>query len=190
MRTPTGNAWKFLGSGAAGIKPFMALSATRKHFSPHLNLGYQWNGSSILAGNLTGTSVFENAAGIEVIQDGRAVKGSLPSQLSYALGGDFGAAKGLTLSFDYLGQTLINAPRVFRENTKTADIPGGTGALILPTINGGKDTTALSSGAVGFKYNLFGNLLLTGNLLFRLDNKGLRENVVPLAALSYAFGGK
>src|SRR5215472_760518 len=78
VRTPTGNAWEFLGSGAVGIKPFVALSAQRKHFSPHLNLGYQWNGSSVLAGNLTGTSVFENAAGTEVIQNGPAVKGSLP----------------------------------------------------------------------------------------------------------------
>jgi hypothetical protein len=190
VRTPTGNPWEFLGSGAVGIKPFVALSAQRKHFSPHLNLGYQWNGNSILAGNLTGTSVFENSAGTEVIQNGPAAKGRLPSQLSYALGADFGATKGLTLSFDYLGQTLIDAPRVFRDNARTADIPGGTGTLILPTISGGKDTTALSSGAVGFKYNLFGNLLLTGNILFRLDNKGLRENVVPLVALSYAFGGK
>jgi hypothetical protein len=190
IRTPTGNAMKFLGSGSTGVKPFVALSATRKHFSPHLNLGYQWNSSSVLAGDLTGVVVSENAAGAAVIQKGPAVKGSLPSQLSYTLGADIGATKGLTLSFDYLGQTLINAPRVFRDNTRTADIPGGTGTLILPTISGGRDTAVLSSGAAGFKYNLFGNLLLTGNILFRLDNKGLRQNVTPLVALSYAFGGK
>jgi hypothetical protein len=60
--------------------------------------------------------------------------------------------------------------------------------MSLPTITGGKDTTALSNGAVGMKYNLFNQLLLTADLLFRMDNKGLRQDVTPLIALSYAFG--
>lgn len=190
VRTPTGNAWKFLGTGATGIKPFVAVSAAGRHFAPHVNLGYQWNGSSILAGDVTGSTVFEDASGTSVIQNGPSLKHRLPSQLSYTLGADFGASRGMTFSFDYLGQTLIGAPRVFRDSFATQDIPGGTGVLSLPTISGGKDVAVLSSLATGFKYNLFGNLLLTGNILVRLDNKGLRQNITPLVALSYAFGGK
>jgi hypothetical protein len=110
--------------------------------------------------------------------------------LSYTVGADVGVNKSLTIAFDYLGQVLINAPRVFQESFITQDVPGGTGALRLPTISGGMDTIGLSSGAVGFKYNLFGSLLLTSNLLFRLDNKGLRQDLTPVVALSYAFGGK
>jgi hypothetical protein len=94
----------------------------------------------------------------------------------------------LSLAADYLGQVLINAPRVFESSITTANIPGGTGPLTLPTITGGKDTIGLNSGAVGLKYNLFGQLLITADLLFRLDNKGLRQDVTPLIALSYAFG--
>jgi hypothetical protein len=60
----------------------------------------------------------------------------------------------------------------------------------LPTISGGSDAVTLSSGAIGFKYNLLGGVLLTTNILFRLDNKGLRQDVTPVIALSYAFGGK
>jgi hypothetical protein len=190
IRTPTGNAREFLGSGAMGLKPFIAWSASRRRFAPHVNLGYQWNGSSILAGDVTGAAVSENAAGVAVIQNGPAVKDRLPSQLLYTLGGDIGVSKRLTLSFDYLGQTLIDAPWVLRETIKTDNVPGGTGVLQLPSIKGDKKTTALSSGAAGFKYNLAGNLLLTGNILFRLDNKGLRQDVTPLVALSYAFRGK
>jgi hypothetical protein len=108
----------------------------------------------------------------------------------YTVGADFGATRDVTFSFDYLGQTLINTPRVFRDSFPTQDIPGGTGTLSLATIAGGKDTALLNTAATGFKYNLFGNLLLTGNVLFRLDNKGLRQNVTPLVAISYAFGGK
>jgi hypothetical protein len=190
VRTPTGNARELLGSGASGIKPFVVVSGVGKRFSPHLNLGYQWNGGSILAGDVTGSTVSENSSGMVVIQNGPAFKQNLPSQLSYTVGADFGATRRVTFAFDYLGQTLIDAPRVFRDTFRTRDIPGGTGVLTLPTITGGKDTAAFSSGALGFKYNLFGSLLLTGNVLFRLDNKGLRQDVTPLVALSYAFGGK
>lgn len=188
VRTPSGNARELLGSGAVGIKPFVVVSAVGRHVSPHINLGYQWNGKSILAGDPTGSTISEDSTGAAVIQNGPAIKGSLPSQLFYTVGADVGATKGLTLAFDYLGQTLISAPRVFRDSIVTANIPGGTGSLTIPTVSGGKDTVVLSSGSVGFKYNLFGNLLLTTNILFRMDHKGLRQDVMPLVALSYAFG--
>jgi hypothetical protein len=190
VRTPTGDARKFLGSGAIGIKPFIAVSATGRHFAPHINLGYQWNGESITAGDVTGTAISENSGGLATIQNGPAIKHRLPSQLFYTVGADFGVSKNLTLAFDYLGQTLIHAPRVFRDTFVTQDIPSGTGAIGLPTISGGTDTVGLSSGALGLKYNLIGSVLVTTNILFRLDNKGLRQNVTPVIALSYAFGGK
>ncbi len=60
--------------------------------------------------------------------------------------------------------------------------------MTLPTISGGKDNVVLSTGSAGFKYNVYNNVLLTGNILFRLDNKGLRQDVTPLAALTYSFG--
>lgn len=187
VRTPSGNARELLGSGALGIKPFLAISTGRR-LSPHLNIGYQWNGDSILAGNITGTTFSESATGSPQIQNGPATKGKIPDQFLYSAGVDFGATSRLTLAFDYLGQTLINTPRVFPSTFITANIPGGTGSLNLPTISGGKDTIALSSGAAGLKYNLFGNLLLTADVLFRLDSKGLRQDVTPVVALSYAFG--
>jgi hypothetical protein len=190
VRTPSGNAQEFLGSGAMGIKPFIAISTVGRRFSPHLNLGYQWNGQSILAGNVTGTTVSEDSTGAVVIQNGPAMKENLPSQLFYTLGADVGVTKGLTFAFDYLGQALFNAPRVFSTVYPTQNIPGGTGSQLLNTISGGKDDIGLSSGATGIKLNLFGNLLLTADVLFRLDNKGLRQNITPLIALSYAFGGK
>ncbi len=187
VRAPSGNARELLGSGATGIKPFVAISAG-KRVSPHVNLGYQWNGNSILAGDVTGTAISENAAGTVVIQNGPAIKRRLPSQFFYSFGVDVGVTNRLTLAFDYLGQAVFNAPRVFSSTFTTQNIPGGTGPLTLPTIIGNKETMALSSGAAGLKYNLFGQLLLTADLLFRLDDKGLRQDVTPLIALSYAFG--
>ena len=46
----------------------------------------------------------------------------------------------------------------------------------------------LNNGAVGLKFNLFGGLLLTADVLFRMDNNGLRQNVTPLIGLSRSFG--
>jgi hypothetical protein len=96
----------------------------------------------------------------------------------------------VTFAFDYLGQTLINAPRVFvyKYLTKDGSAKGGLPPQSLNDVSSGIDTFGLNSGAAGFKVNLFGNLLLTGDVLFRLDNKGLRQDVTPLVALSYAIG--
>jgi hypothetical protein len=140
IRTPTGDARKLLGSGSTGIKPFLAISAGRR-ISPHVNLGYEWNSSSILAGNITGTTISENASGTEVIQNGPSTKGHVPSNFFFALGSDVGVTSRLSLTFDYLGQTVFNAPRVFSTTFQTANIPGGTGTLNLPDITGRKETT-------------------------------------------------
>ena len=187
IRTPTGAARQLLGSGSTGIKPFLAISAGHR-ISPHVNLGYQWNSSSILAGNITGSTISEDAGGTEVIQNGPATKGHVPSNFFFAFGADVGVTSRLSLAFDYLGQTVFNAPRVFRSTYQTENIPGGTGTLNLPDITGRKETMTLNSAAAGLKYNLFGGLLLTADLLFRLDDRGLRQDVTPLIAISRTFG--
>ncbi len=185
-RIPTGNARELLGSGSTGIKPFVAIS-TGGRVSPHLNVGYQWNSRSILAGNLTGSTISENAAGIEVIQNGPATTGHVPSDFFVSTGVDIGVTNRITLAFDYLGQTVFNAPRVFTSTFMTQNIPGGTGTLSLPNITGRNETMTLNSGAAGLKVNLFGGLLLTADVLFRMDNNGLRQDVTPLIGLSRTF---
>jgi hypothetical protein len=187
-RIPTGNARELLGSGSTGIKPFLAISTGRR-VSPHLNVGYQWNSRSILAGNITGATISEDATGHEVIQNGAATTGHVPSDFFVSAGVDIGVTNRLTLAFDYLGQTVFNAPRVFVGSTTTSgDIPGGLPAMTLPTIEGRNETMTLNSGAAGLKFNLFGGLLLTADVLFRMDNNGLRQDVTPLIGLSRTFG--
>jgi len=43
----------------------------------------------------------------------------------------------------------------------------------------------VANGAAGFKVRLFGNVLLQGNLLFGLNQAGLRSKIAPLVGLSY-----
>src|SRR5262249_2968262 len=102
FRFASGNALNYLGAGALGIKPFIILSGGGR-VSPHANLGYQWNGQSILAGNVTGTDVFFQTTfgtlgnGLPstqlLVQNGPATKAKLPDNYYYSLGIDVGATR-------------------------------------------------------------------------------------------------
>ena len=172
IRLPSGDANNFLGSGALGIKPVAAVSVRTGPLTPHVNLGYQWNGSSVLGGNpYLGTS------------------GRLPGFAIFSVGTDVGITKWLTASVDYLGQELINAPRVA---TTTYTSPGplaATGQIgTFPTIApGGNHSYNQSDSAFGAKINLVDRLLLTGNVIVALNQGGLRQRLTPLIALSYTF---
>ena len=43
------------------------------------------------------------------------------------------------------------------------------------------------SGAIGFKVNVLGRLLVDANLLFALDDHGVRDKVTPLVGFEYTF---
>lgn len=166
VRTPTGDERNFLGSGAPGVKPFLATSY-RARISPHANLAFQWNGKSVLAGDV--------ATGAEA---------KLPNQLFYSFGIDAGITKKLTAAIDYLGQRLSSTVRV--RETGFVD-PFGTAYPDVRQTELTRDSLTMSDLAVGAKYSPAGNLLLTGNVLLRLNRAGLRAKAVPMVGISYTF---
>ena len=164
VRVPTGDPYDFLGSGAPGVKPFVALSMNVGPVSPHVNLGYQWNGDSVLAGNVT-----------------TGTKAKLPAQVQYALGFDYGVTKRFTLAADVLGQHVTSIERIFSDQFTAAN------QTVYPNTRfaiGGFDS---HSGAIGFKVNPIGDLIASFNVLVRLSHAGLQDRVTPLVGLSYAF---
>ena len=165
LRVPTGDEENLLGAGAPGLKPFMAWSATYDTFSPHFNFGYLWNGSSILAGNpTTGQSA------------------DFPDQVGYIVGAEFGAFPRLTIAFDVLGQHVINSPRLVQQDFRAQDATS-----VFPDISFRNDSFTETSAAVGLKVGLLQDLLLDLNLLFPLDDNGIRDKVTPLIGAEYAF---
>ena len=80
------------------------LSFTAGSFSPHVNLGYQWNGQSVLAGNVT-----------------TGEKASLPNQVLYAVGFDYGLTRRFTLAADVLGQHVRDVERIFANDFTAAN---------------------------------------------------------------------
>jgi hypothetical protein len=166
VRVPSGDEKNFLGSGAPGVKPFIAASY-RARVSPHVNIGYEFNGSSILAGSLT-----------------TGQKGRLPDQFFYSGGVDTGVTKRLTFALDLLGERFYGAPQVVEG--PFVDIVGVSHPDIPQTTSTHRSFN-MNDLAVGAKVNPGGNFLLTGNVQFKLDNGGLRAKAVPLVGISYTF---
>ena len=165
IRLPTGDQMNLLGTGTAGLAPFVIVSSTVQRVSPHLNASYQWNGRSILAGNpATGESA------------------EFPDQLTYAIGADVAMNPRVTLALDALGSYYVNAERLSQETFHALDQTS-----TFANIGFSRESFNALSGSIGLKVNVKGRLLLDGNLLFALDDHGVRDRVVPLVAFEYAF---
>jgi hypothetical protein len=165
IRLPTGDQMNLLGTGTAGLAPFVILSSTVRRVSPHVNASYQWNGRSILAGNPeTGESA------------------EFPDQFTYAIGADVAMNTRITLAFDTLGSYYVNAERLSQETFHALDQRS-----TFANIAFSRESFNAVSGSIGLKVNVIGRLLLDGNLLFALDDHGVRDRVVPLVSFQYAF---
>jgi hypothetical protein len=165
VRLPTGDEKNLLGSGATGLEGFLVFSSSHKSFSPHVKLAYQWNGDSVLAGNPnTGT------------------KGNLPDQVFYEVGADLGVTKNLTLAVDFLGRGVIDGQRMITDTFHALD-----GTHTFANVKFETASFNVANGAVGFKFNPGGNLLLDVNVLFKLNDAGLRDKITPLVGFEYSF---
>ncbi|MFB3853956.1 MAG: hypothetical protein ACE148_09055 [Vicinamibacterales bacterium] len=167
VRAPTGDEMDLLGAGAAGVRPFVAFSFARGRVSPHVNVGYQWNGRSVLAGDVRGLA-----------------KSRLPDHVLYAVGADVGVNARLTLALDLLGARIIDSPRIVGRSF-TASGPGGT--VTLPDIGYEVSTFSTASGAAGFKMNVGKSLLAAFNLRFKIGDAGLGDRAAVLAGVEYGF---
>ncbi|HEU4786358.1 MAG TPA: transporter [Gemmatimonadaceae bacterium] len=165
LRIPTGDEMNLLGTGAPGVQPFAIWSSTYQRVSPHLNASYRWNGSSVLSGNPA---------------EGRSA--DFPDQVGYAAGAEVSVGPRLTVAFDVLGAYVIRPERMQAETFHALD-----GHSEFPSIVFARRSMNTVSGAVGFKASLFERLLVDANLLFALDNNGLRDKVTPLIGFEYAF---
>jgi len=165
IRLPTGDEMNLLGTGATALQPFAIFSTTFQNVSPHANVSYQWNGSSVLAGNpSSGTSA------------------DFPDQVQYAFGADVAVDRHFTLAFDLLGRYIISAERLRREDFHALD-----GTSVFPNVTFSPDSFQMLNGAIGAKVNVFGRLLVDANLLFSLDSHGVRDKITPLIGFEYSF---
>jgi hypothetical protein len=166
-RLPTGDEQNLLGAGAAGLRAFGAFSTSLARFAPHVNIGYQWNGKSKLAGD---------------VRSGR--KEDLPDQFLWAIGTDFGINNRLSVVVDLLGRRVIDSPQLFTYEF-IADGPAGT--VALPDIRFERASYWVSNGAIGFKANVAPRLLVNFNLRFQINGGGLSDRISPLIGMEWGF---
>jgi hypothetical protein len=166
LRVPSGDELNFLGSGAVGIKPYVAASRSGRWISPHINLGYQWNADSILNTNSQGG------------------KRNLPGDFFYTAGAEVLNLKQLHMNFivDLLGRHFFDAPRL--SSPQPFPIANFGNPTTVEPITGSYTENNFS---VGIKGGPFKNFVITGNALFKLNDGGLRSKIVPLAGISYSF---
>lgn len=163
VRIPSGDELNFLGAGTVGVRPFVAMSR-RGRLSPHVNVGYQWNGNSILNATTSGQSQ------------------QLPTDFFYSGGANIHVSRRWELVSDVVGRHFFSAPRL----TQPAAI-AVQGAGTVQAIGSTMSSYTTNDLNVGFKTAVTAHLTATGNITTSLDGSGLRARVVPLGAVSYSF---
>jgi hypothetical protein len=162
-RIPSGDELNFLGSGTQGLRPYLALMSEHK-LSPHLNVGYQWNGASILNPSSAGG------------------KQTLPTDFFFNGGVSYKVNPRWMLTADVLGRTFFHEPRL--SAPMAIAIPGVGNAMSVQPYFGGLTTADLS---MGFKARMISHLAVTGDVTVKLNSGGLHATAVPLGGLSYSF---
>lgn len=213
LRFATGDAQNYLGTGATSIKPFGALSVYLpvSHgivFAPHLNLGWQFSGKSVLGGqlqpNVLNATMSDGSGTVQYYGAPlTATKGYLPDVFSWALGTEVAFGRRNTLVVDILsndigwihgapnltmGAASGVSPLTLQNETVTGLTAPGS-ASTATGLAGAIPTTAYSqySGSFGYKARLIGNLVFTFNALVRFDSNGLTARFAPLYGLGYSF---
>ena len=165
LRLPTGDEKNLLGTGAPGAQPFLVWSGNYGVVAPHVNAGYQWNGSSVLGGD-----------------PGSGISADLPDVGTYSAGAVVAVHPRITAAIDVVGRYVIDSSRL-----QPHDFQALNGTSVFPNITFTSGSFNELSAAAGVKLNLFGRLLLDLNLLMPLNSAGLRDKVSPLIGIEYAF---
>jgi hypothetical protein len=94
------------------------------------------------------------------------------------------ATPRVTLVGELLGRRVQEVGRMAQVRVAHPTIPGVDTLRLVPDGTGVHTASAVA----GVKWNLAGTLLLSGNVVFPLTDRGLRSRPVPVVALDYAFG--
>jgi hypothetical protein len=165
VRLPTGEERDLLGTGSTQVKGFVIGSGHLGAFSPHINAGYTWASRN----------------------------GSIPDEIDYAAGFDWAFSPRLTFVVDALGRTVLKGQvlrevdTAFQYNANIATDPVDVRTATLKQLVATEENTTSFLGSVGFKVNPVGNLLVTVNGLFSLNNRGLQPRFAPLIGVDYSF---
>jgi hypothetical protein len=163
LRLPSGDAENLLGTGAAALTGTFIASTTRGRVAPHVNVGFT------LAG------------------DGDIV--TTPNEFGYKAGLEFAAAPTVTLSADLIGRSLLGAGRLSLVDNvwNYRNAAGTVSSTTLREYERQDGALNLLSAAVGGKFNVGGNALVSANLLIALNDAGVTARLTPVVGVDFSF---
>lgn len=97
------------------------------------------------------------------------------------MGLDAGVTDRITVALDFLDQWIINGQRTFARSFTAAD------RNVYPTLIFPYESRHEYNGSAGVKVALPRDVQFTWNVLFRMNQAGLRARVVPMLGLSFVF---
>ena len=167
VRLPTGDEENLIGAGTASVRTIVGTSRR------------------------LGESASINA-------NGGFTFGGLTEEINFSIGTEVAVlpSKQLTLTFDFIAQNLRDAITDI-ENIVTFDqvISNPTDGFLprrvqISTETWNRGATTLLRGAVGAKFALGANWLVTGSALFRLNDNGFQAKVVPFVGFEHTWAPK
>jgi hypothetical protein len=168
LRLPTGDANNLLGTGVTETRVYVILSDAVGRFTPHVNLGYTFASK-------------QDSNNLYLAQ--------LPNELGYTFGLDAAVTPRVTFAADVLGRSLrdtaqlVDANHVFSYFNQNG-VPGSQTFDTFEVVQGNQN---LALASVGAKINVWGNLLLSAQVLFPVTSNGLHARPAPVIGVDYAF---
>jgi hypothetical protein len=160
FRLGTGDEMDFLGLPGSQVKVYAIGSAAYGKLSPHFNVGYT------------------ASSGSDVAKDVSSPLLEPPNEVNYVAGADYAVTPRVTVAFDVVGRSLLDAGRLVETPTSFSS------AYTQFALQDGTLNQALA--AIGGKVNLFSNMLVSVNVLLPLARTGL-TGTTWVVGVDYSF---
>jgi hypothetical protein len=213
FRLPTGDEEDLLGLGTWQTKLTFIASGAMGRISPHVNVGYRFTGdppeslTTVSVAPLVGVDAATNPANVASGQEQQFALDEIydlaPNDFNYTFGFDWALTSRVTVAADILGRRLFDTGRLeditiahqFRVMPPGAPInhpadpgPDGTvNSINLEQVDVAPGSIDQIFAAVGGKFNIASTLLVSVNLLFTLNDQGLKAPVIPVFGIDYVF---
>jgi len=203
VRVPSGDKENLLGTGAVQTRLQLIASSEVGRISPHVNFGYTFSRGDVSSSLVTfspaapaaGTANPATTAQIAAETGTTLADPKVPDELNYVVGVDVAVHSLLTISADFQGRTIRDIERFGSVSQSYQFRVANGGPLSTATRNTFSPISSgnlnVLMGIVDAKFNIPGTtLLLTGSVLFPLNDAGMKPKVTPVVSLDYSFSGK
>ena len=167
LRLPTGDEENLLGIGNTQTKLSLIGATTRGRVAPHVNVGYTFGGK-----------------GMTFDTDGTLLEAHPSDEFDYTFGAEIATHESVTVVADVIGRVLKDSANLSYGTTTSTfggDSFSETGLSYTP------GSVKLLLGTVGVKVKVHGLWLVTGSVLFPMNDNGVKPGLTPVVGFERSF---